>query len=98
MAHSSLPKPPPIRQLRPLLPRRNPTPLILLPISRITHIHRDQKPNDDNIAKHKPHNPTHKLKDTLEHPAHQIDHRGQDIFREGEEGLEGREEGVEDAV
>lgn len=45
-----------IDDLRPLLPSRNPTPLILLSISRIAHIRSNKNTNDNNIA-YKTHTP-----------------------------------------
>lgn len=73
--------------LRPLRPCRNPTPLILLPIRRVTHISRHQNTNDDNIAKHESHKPTHEIEDARN-----------DILREAEDGLQRGEDAVEDAA
>ena len=41
--------------LSPLLPRRDPAPLMLLPVRRISHISRHQDADDDDVAYNNPH-------------------------------------------
>lgn len=74
-------------QLRPLHSPRDPTPLVLLPVGGVAHIGRDQDAYDDDIAKHKAHE-----------PAHEVENTADQVLREAEDGLDGGEDAVEDAA